>query len=160
MSLEHLDAWQSRVFGLELPLQTVTEPWCVTRGRIRVVVGPIPDLQVGGLRLWDLGHDSVTQDTYLILDDGSKVCLTRLWNKGVPRIRRDSLEETISCMYSSNFSEDSLKASLASIVRRLDFTGRCLRMLQRYPEGVLGWVEGDDMKPFRVLVYEMFLEGV
>ena len=151
MTYEHLDTWQSRVFGLSLPLHPVRKFSGLTRGRLWV-------------KFWDSTYFGSTKgplfdSTHLILGDGSSICLQGLWEKGPRCPRRSSLEESISLMYSSEFVEDSAKVLLAPIVRQLDFTKRCLRMLQRYPEGVMGWLRGEDMKPFRVLVYEMFLEG-
>lgn len=162
MPLEHLDAWQSRVFGLSLPLQTERGPKRITtRGCLKITHTIIPSLGLGGSRLGVPNLPEPTmEDIYLILGDGSTIYLRGLlWSKGVRCSYRSNLEESITCMFSSEFVEDAAKILLAPIVRRLDFTRRCIRMLQRYPEGVLGWVGGDDMKPFRVLVYEMFLEG-
>lgn len=170
MSLEHLDAWQSRVLGLSLPLHTVKKFNGITRGHLMVKFGGMASFSIkdplGGMTSSSIKHplgvstqDTLFDTTHLILEDRSTIRLRGLWGTGLHCPRRSSLEESISCMYSSEFVEDSARVLLTPIVRQLDFTKRCLRMLQRYPEGVMGWLGGDDMKPFRVLVYEMFLEG-
>jgi len=160
MTYEHLDAWQSRVFGLSLPLHLESKPKSIIRGCLKITYNTITTLNGRGPRLSTPAPlETEMEDTYLILRDGSTLFMRGLWRKGARRHHRSNLEESIMCMYSSEFIEDTAKIMLAPIVRRLDFTRRCLRMLQRYPEGVMGWLRGEDMKPFRVLVYEMFLEG-
>ena len=101
----------------------------------------------------------VTITTRLVLEDDQKIVLRGMYHR---ETTRHALERAmvISYMGPPVYTGTSIRAVLLSYIRRMDMTKRCLRMLQRYPEGVLGWVEGDDMKPFRVLVYEMFLEGV
>jgi hypothetical protein len=148
--ISRLDSWQKRVFLLEGDIRD--EKWHDLKTDL--------DFHVRG-GLMQLSKKGIPTNTRIVLEDDQKIVLRGMYHR---ETTRHSLERAmvISYMGPPVYTGTSIRAVLLSYIRRMDMTKRCLRMLQRYPEGLANWMAAPaspNKRWFRLLVAEMYLEG-